>query len=215
LITYLRSLPAVSNSVSIEGQISTEGFQALQIQSGITAPDKSDQVAYGEYLVNSVLACTDCHTPVDPATGAPIVEKFLGGGQPYEGPWGIVYGGNITPHEEIGIGTWSTEDIKRALIAGIGPDGRRLAVMPWETYKNLNGEDVDAVIAYLQNGLAAVENEVPESTVSPEMFEMVELPAEEIASQPSLSPIPFVSLVVGASLLAIIAVVLRRRRLTS
>jgi mono/diheme cytochrome c family protein len=210
LLAYLRSIPAVSNLVSTEGQISTEGFQPAPMREGITTPDKSDQVAYGGYLVQSVLACTDCHTPIDPSTGAPILEKYLGGGQPYEGPWGIVYGGNITPDMETGIGSWSEEDLKRALIAGVRPEGRRLAVMPWETYKNLNGEDVEAVIAYLQRGVKPVKNAVPASTISPEMLEMVEMPA---TPAPSRSILPFAALVAGAAILAIIALILRRRRL--
>ncbi len=213
LIAYLRSVPAVSNAVSTEGQISTEGFQALPMPTGITAPDKSDQVAYGDYLVNHIMGCTDCHTPVDPATGAPILDKFLGGGQPYEGPWGIVYGGNITPDPETGLGQWSAEDIKRALIAGIRRDGRRLAIMPWEVYKNLNGEDVDAVIAYLQKGVPAVSNEVPASTVVPEMLEMVALPAE--APAPAQNTTLFIAIVLGAILMAALAIYLRQRRSTS
>ena len=76
----------------------------------------ADLVKRGEYLVNHVSGCTDCHTPVDPATGGPLMDKYLAGKQPYEGPWGVVYGGNITPDVETGIGSWTDEEVKRALV---------------------------------------------------------------------------------------------------
>jgi mono/diheme cytochrome c family protein len=178
IITYLRSVPPVSNAISKEGQVSTEGMPPLPAATDISEPDRSDPVAYGGYLVSSLLACTDCHTPTDPTTGAPIFEKYLGGGQPFEGPWGIVYGGNITPDEATGLGTWSAAEIKRVFASGVRPDGRRLIVMPWQGYSRLNPDDMDAVVAYLQEGLAPISNEVPATSVSPEIAEFVEIPAE-------------------------------------
>ncbi len=32
-----------------------------------------------------------------------------------------VYAANITPDKETGIGTWSDSDIKRSIVAGVGP----------------------------------------------------------------------------------------------
>ena len=108
VVAYLHSVGAVNNPVP-DRTVSTEGMPSPPYHTGITAPDASDQGARGAYLVNSVMGCTDCHTPVDPATGAPQIDKYLAGRQPYEGPWGIVYGGNITPDDETGIGTWTNE----------------------------------------------------------------------------------------------------------
>src|SRR4030095_12976325 len=106
LIAYLRSIKAVTNMIP-KSAIPTEGFPTFPYKTGIVAPDASDKAARGDYLVNSVMGCTDCHTPVDPTTGAPQMDKYLAGRQPYEGPWGIVYGGNITPDNQNGIGTWT------------------------------------------------------------------------------------------------------------
>ena len=166
VVAFIRSVNPVNHKVT-DKTINTDGMPTLPYTQGITAPDPSDKAARGAYLVNSVMGCTDCHTPVDPATGAPVMEKYLGGRQPYEGPWGIVYGGNITPDPETGIGDWNEEEIKRSVLAGIGKDGRRLILMPWYAYSSLTPEDADAVAYFLKNELAAVNNEVPTASLNP------------------------------------------------
>jgi hypothetical protein len=159
------------------------------------------------------MGCTDCHTPVDPATGAPIIEKYLGGRQPYEGPWGIVYGGNITPDKETGIGAWTEEEIKRALVSGIGKDGRRLILMPWYSYTALTSEDADAVVYYLKNELPAVNNQVPAASLNDGFMVM----APQAADQPSagteaISPTMLVMVAVGIILLvSVISYFVRRK----
>ena len=160
VIAYIRSVAPVSNPVP-EATVSTEGMPALPFQTGISAPDGSDKAARGAYLVNNVMGCTDCHTPVDPATGAPQLDKYLAGRQPYEGPWGIVYGGNITPDEETGIGSWTDGEVQRAILTGVDKDGRRLILMPWFAYSALTVEDAEAVVFYLKNVLPPVRNQVP------------------------------------------------------
>lgn len=176
IIAYLRSVPAVTNEVP-QRTVSVEGMPVLPYQDGILAPDPSDLSARGAYLVNHIMGCTDCHTPVDPNTGAPQMDKYLAGRQPYEGPWGIVYGGNITPDEETGIGTWNEAELGRSILAGVGKDGRRLILMPWYAYSALSPEDTKAVIHFLQNDLPAVHNEIPAASLNPDF--MVIVPQEE------------------------------------
>jgi len=172
VVAFIRSVKSVKHEIT-EKTVNTEGMPTLPYTQGITAPDASDKAARGAYLVNNVIGCTDCHTPVDPATGTPVIEKHLGGRQPYEGPWGIVYGGNITPDTETGIGTWNEEEIKRALVAGIGKDGRRLILMPWYAYSSLTPEDAEAIVYYLKNELPAVNNEIPAASLKPEFMVIV------------------------------------------
>jgi mono/diheme cytochrome c family protein len=215
VIAYLQSVEAVSNAVP-EKTVSTEGLPVLPFQTGIVAPDASDPLARGAYLVNSVMGCTDCHTPVDPTTGAPQMDKYLAGRQPYEGPWGIVYGGNITPDEETGIGSWNEEEIKRALVAGIGKDGRRLILMPWYTYAALTAEDADAVAAYLKNGVTPVHNQVPAASLNPG-FTVMATGAQEPAptGNAALSPSILVIIALVIILLVSFAAYFLRRKTTS
>ncbi len=190
VIAYIRSVAPISNAVP-DKTVSTEGMPALPFNTGISAPDPSDPAARGAYLVNSVMGCTDCHTPVDPATGAPQMDKYLAGRQPYEGPWGIVYGGNITPDEGTGIGAWTDEEVQRAILTGVGKDGRRLILMPWFAYSSLTTEDAEAVVFYLKNDLPAVENQIPAASLNEGFTVMV--PSEELQSSSesnsTLSPI--------------------------
>jgi len=203
VIAFVRSVDPVSNDVP-KHSIPTDGFPTPPFQSGIVAPDASDLAARGSYLVNSVMGCTDCHTPVDPNTGAPLMDKYLAGRQPYEGPWGIVYGGNITPDEETGIGGWTDEEVKRALLSGIGKDGRRLILMPWYAYSNLTAEDADAVVYYLKNELPPINNQIPAASLNPE-FNVTAPEAQVQAQTPGgnepLSPILIIVTGIGVILL--------------
>jgi mono/diheme cytochrome c family protein len=193
VVAFIRSVNPIKNEVQ-EKTVSTEGLPTLPYSQGISAPDPADKAARGAYLVNNVMACTDCHTPLDPATGAPIMEKYLAGGQPYEGPWGIVYGGNITPDPKTGIGDWTEEQIKSTMISGTRKDGRRLILMPWYAYQSLTPQDADAVAYYLKNGLTAVSNEVPAASLNPDFMVM----APETETTNSQSAIPLTTwLVIG------------------
>lgn len=210
VVAFIRSVNLVSNKVP-EKTVNTEGMPTLPYTNGIIAPDGTDKAARGGYLVNSVMGCADCHTPVDPATGAPVLDKYLGGRQPYEGPWGIVYGGNITPDIETGIGDWTEEEIKRALVAGIGKDGRRLILMPWYAYSSLTQEDADAVAFYLKNVLPAVNNEVPAASLNPEFMVMAPNLNTDDSSK-AISPIVWAAVgIFIVALTALGALFLRRK----
>ncbi len=121
----------------------------------------------GSYLVNTIMACGNCHTPRD-ADGKPLAEGALsGGGLAFKTPAFTVTAPNITPDVETGIGSWSDADIRRALTEGMRPDHGRLAgvplaaIMPANFYKALLPTDLDAIVAYLHT-VKAVRSEVPD-----------------------------------------------------
>lgn len=206
VVAYLHSVGAVNNPVP-DRTVSTEGMPSPPYQTGITAPDASDQGERGAYLVNSVMGCTDCHTPVDPTTGAPQMDKYLAGRQPYEGPWGIVYGGNITPDDETGIGTWTDEEVKRAILTGVGKDGRRLILMPWFAYSAMTTEDADAVVFYLRNVLPAVSNEVPAASLNEGFMVMApeaqtQSPSQDLAASPIILVVVGIGVILAVSFIA-------------
>jgi mono/diheme cytochrome c family protein len=120
----------------------------------------------GAYLVNTIMACGNCHTPRD-ADGKAIAAKAFSGGLTFNTPAFVATAPNITPDVETGIGSWSDKDIKRALVEGMRPDHGRFAgvplaaIMPANFYKALLPDDLDAIIVYLRS-VKPVRNEVPD-----------------------------------------------------
>lgn len=110
----------------------------------------------GEYLVNSILNCGGCHSPRGPDAAA----KAFSGGNLFESPAFKVYTSNLTPDKETGIGNWTAEQIKDAIIKGVRPDGTKLAVMPTAYYTLLTPRDTDAIVAYLRS-LKPIKNQIP------------------------------------------------------
>ena len=101
----------------------------------------AEQIARGKYLAVAG-DCAACHTA---AGGAPMA-----GGAPLESPFGVLFGTNITPHPEHGIGRWNADDFYAAMHDGSAPGGRQLyPAMPYTSYRAMPREDVDAVFAYL------------------------------------------------------------------
>ena len=118
----------------------------------------------GDYLVNTIMACGNCHSPRD-ANGKVIAEKAFSGGLTFDTPAFVATAPNITPDVETGIGSWSDAEIKRALVEGMRPDHGQLAgvplaaIMPANFYKALLPDDLNAIVAYLRT-IKPVRNEV-------------------------------------------------------
>jgi len=120
----------------------------------------------GGYLVNTIMACGNCHTPRD-ADGKTIAAKAFSGGLTFTTPAFIATAPNITPDIETGIGSWSDAEIKRALVQGIRPDHGHLAsaplaaIMPVNFYRALLPDDLDAIVGYLRT-VKPIRNGVPD-----------------------------------------------------
>jgi hypothetical protein len=78
----------------------------------------------GDYLVNTIMACGNCHSPRD-VNGKTITEKAFSGGLTFNTPAFVATAPNITPDVDTGIGSWSDAEIKRALVEGMRPDHGR------------------------------------------------------------------------------------------
>lgn len=114
-------------------------------------PDTAVSAERGAYLV-TIAGCHDCHTPGS-FYNAPDFQRTLSGSElGWTGPWGTSYPRNLTPDMETGIGSWSEDDIIRALQTGIRPDGRHLnPPMPWPLYAHFTPRDVRSVARYLKS----------------------------------------------------------------
>ncbi len=116
----------------------------------------------GDYLVNGIVACGNCHTPRN-ADATAVSDMRLAGGFLIEEPEFRAYAPNITQDTETGIGTWSDKEIMRAIREGIRPDGTIIGPpMPIPSYRGISDSDVRAIVAYLRT-VPPVRNIVPRS----------------------------------------------------
>ena len=110
--------------------------------AALAAPDRAALVARGAEVARDA-DCVACH--LDPS-GA----SELGGGYPMMTPVGTIYGTNITPSRDHGIGTWNADDLYRAVAWGVAPGNRNLyPAMPYASYHQISREDSDALYAWL------------------------------------------------------------------
>jgi mono/diheme cytochrome c family protein len=157
IVAYLRTVKPVHHEVP-ESKYNIPQ-QAMPPAKGSPAPPATDQLAYGSYIVNALAHCFECHTPMGPQ--GPDMSKMGAGGFEIElAPGMTVRTANITPDPETGIGSWSDDDIKKAITDAVTPTGQKLAPpMPYPFFKNMTEEDLDAVVAYLRT-IPAVKNVV-------------------------------------------------------
>jgi mono/diheme cytochrome c family protein len=124
------------------------------------AQDKA-LLARGTYLMDSIVACGNCHGQRD--KGKPLPDKGLSGGMVFDEKPFKAYASNITPDAETGIGKWTDEQLGRAIREGIRPDGSVIGPpMPIHFYRGISDDDLKAIIAYLR-AQPAVKNVVPKS----------------------------------------------------
>jgi mono/diheme cytochrome c family protein len=125
-----------------------------------TAALAETPVERGNYLVNTVLTCGNCHTPKGP-TGD-IMDKAFSGGLEFDEPPFKVTAPNITQDKNTGIGNYTDAQIKAVLRKGIKPNGIPVAmVMPSGFYEIMTENDLNAVVAYLHT-LKPISNKVPD-----------------------------------------------------
>lgn len=108
----------------------------------------------GQYLVDKVIYCSQCHTPYD-ANGLPDNTLYLAGNQNYVFQHGgadvTLYAHNITNSDLNGIASWTDDQIKASIITGTDDEDAPLwPIMPYPAYAHLTPEDAAAVVAYLR-----------------------------------------------------------------
>lgn len=157
--TRIRSIPFVLFAVLSSLAVSCGD------DKGPTGVDPAAAVARGNYLVNHVAACVDCHTPRLP-NGQLDTTKLLAGTpfadlDPTNDSVGSIWAPNLTP-DSTGLATWTDAQIKRAFQDGLDDSGEPIfPIMPYYVFHNMSAGDADAVVAYLRS-IPAVNNPVPE-----------------------------------------------------
>jgi mono/diheme cytochrome c family protein len=151
LIVYLRSLPAVRNSLPKTEIIFPVKYimrnDPQPITAPVSAPDVSDPVKRGRFLVN-LIGCSDCHTPVD-SHHVPIPGMDFSGGQVFRAPWGTAASANLTP-DASGISYYNEGMFIKSMRTGTVGARELNKTMPWSALRDLNDEDLAAMFAYLK-----------------------------------------------------------------
>jgi mono/diheme cytochrome c family protein len=115
----------------------------------------------GKYLMETIVACGNCHTPQTPQ--GPEPGRELAGGTPFQEPFGTAYASNITPDTATGIGGWTDTQIVAAIREGKRPDGSIIGPpMPIALYRGISDADAKAIVAYLRQ-VKPIANKVPRS----------------------------------------------------
>lgn len=139
------------------------GFVSSACGQDLVTLDRDELVERGDYLVNTIAGCGNCHTPHND-DGTLNQEMKLAGAYVITEPEFEAYAKNITPDMETGIGSWSEDEIVHALRNGVRPDGQVLGPpMSFAFYRNLSDTDAYAIAAYLKT-VEPIRNEVPDST---------------------------------------------------
>lgn len=89
----------------------------LDEQPAIDLADADESVRHGQYLVEGLAHCAECHTPRGMLGGLDR-DRWMAGAVAAEGRGTVP---NITPHED-GIGGWSRNNIVYLLESGFTPD---------------------------------------------------------------------------------------------
>lgn len=98
------------------------------------------EIRRGENLAR-IGNCVSCHQS---AHGRPFA-----GGYGVQSPFGTIYGTNITPDAQTGIGRWSLEAFTRSMREGVSRDGRHLyPAFPYTHYTLVSDADLRALYAY-------------------------------------------------------------------
>ncbi len=117
----------------------------------------------GTYLMHSIVACGNCHTPKGPS-GRAIADQELSGGVEFDAPVFHAVTPNITPDKESGIGKWTDDQIVNAIRNGKRPDGTTIGPpMPIGFYRGMSDTDVQAIVAYLRS-VKPISNKLEKST---------------------------------------------------
>ncbi len=149
----------------VSSVLATTAFLAacttLSVLAPIEPPPESSfdpaRVAKGAQLA-AIGNCKVCHTA---AGGKPYA-----GGRPLKTPFGTIYGTNITPDPDTGIGRWSEGAFLRAMRDGVDREGRHLyPVFPYDHFTKVTDEDIKALYAFVMTR-DPVRAETPPNDVS-------------------------------------------------
>jgi cytochrome c2 len=161
IIVYLRSddeqLQAVNATIgkthiNFIGKIGLRHLSSPQpYNRNVARPDENDPVVYGRYLV-AVIGCFHCHSQKARTLNylnPELTKGYMAGGMRLKDENDKrIFGPNLTPDKETGIGNFSEDDFRKAITEGITPSGRKLGP-PMPQFKHLTEGQIHSLYVYL------------------------------------------------------------------
>lgn len=146
----------------------TGGTGGMTTGGGGTGGSLTPEQLRGQYLVDHVIVCGQCHTP-NKADGTPDMSLYLAGAPnwvfDYNGSDVTVNATNLTNDDLHGLAGWTDQQILTSLQQGTDDEAATLwPVMPYPAYAHLTPDDANAVVAYLRT-VTGNPNVVPEDLV--------------------------------------------------
>ena len=125
-------------------------------------------IARGEYLTLHVAVCMHCHSMRDFSkfSGPDVPGTVGGGGGKFDNNIidvipGTIYSKNITADSATGIGTWTDEELLRAITQGIRKNGDTLfPLMPYAHFNHMAKDDLMSIIGYIRT-IKPIKNAIP------------------------------------------------------
>jgi mono/diheme cytochrome c family protein len=140
--------------------------RSLTIRKFEATPQRLER---GRYIFVGLSGCVHCHSPLEKSQrGFPPVMSMMGAGQVLveETSLGRIVAPNLTPDVETGSGSWTDDQLARAIREGIGHDGRTLfPMMPYRNFRAMSDEDLASVIVFLRS-LPPIRRDLPKTAIA-------------------------------------------------
>ncbi len=121
--------------------------------SVVERPPESEPIALGAYLANDLLQCHSCHSASVEAVDLVFPDRtdffYVGGAKLTDLAGNTIVAPGLTPSPKWGLGGWTYEEFRRALVEGVTPVGKILH-WPMPTYPRLTEGELTAMYAYFQ-----------------------------------------------------------------
>jgi mono/diheme cytochrome c family protein len=148
VVVYLRSLPpirrALPATVLPEGMAGSLRPRVQRLAKAPPPVDTHDAVGRGQYLVK-IADCQGCHT----AWEAPVNPGQFGGGNHVEYGGRAAFGANLTPSPS-GIPYYTESLFVEAMRTGKVRARALDPIMPWDVFRHLTDDDLQAIFAFLR-----------------------------------------------------------------
>jgi hypothetical protein len=179
IVAYLRTVPAVNNEiprrgVSFDVQAPANYLDATKIPQPLATFADQASAQRGRYLASQVGLCIECHTKHVMTPDVIDTTKLFQGGEDFSALFATTLmihpvSANLTSDNATGLGGWSVDEIKNALLMGKDKAGLGLCPpMPTAVYAHLMPDDAMDIANYIKS-LPPATNAVPDMCSFPPM----------------------------------------------